>query len=65
MAARFAQYHGCAIHVDAAVANERLGSRFGLDDLKGFLAGLELALPRVKVQTELSGAVSMSLRPGS
>jgi transmembrane sensor len=65
VAARFAQYHGCAIHVAASVANERLGGRYGLDDLKGFLAGLELALPRVKVQTELSGAVSMSLRPGS
>jgi transmembrane sensor len=61
--ARFAQYHGCAINVSAAVANEPIGGRYGLDDLKGFLAGLELALPRIKVQSDnLSGAVTVSSR---
>jgi transmembrane sensor len=63
--ARFAQYHGCAIHVAAAVANERVGGRHKIEDLNGFLASLELALPRVKIQTERSGAVSVTLRPGS
>ena len=64
-AARFSQYHGCAIHVAPEVANEPIGGRHKIADLQGFLAGLELALPRVKIQTELSGAVSVSLRPGS
>jgi transmembrane sensor len=62
-AARFAQYHECAIHVAPEVANERVGGRHKIEDLNGFLAGLELALPRVKIQRELSGAVSVSLRP--
>lgn len=64
--ARFAQYHGCAINVAPEVASESVGGHHGIDDLKGFLAGLELALPRVKVHDDkLSGAVSVSLRPGS
>jgi transmembrane sensor len=63
---RFAQYHGCAINVAPEVAGEPLGGRYGIDDLKGFLADLELALPRVKVHDDkLSGAVTVSLRPGS
>lgn len=64
-AARFAHYHGCAIHVAPEVANELVGGVHKIEDLNGFLAGLELALPRVKIQRELSGAVSVSLRPGS
>lgn len=64
--ARFAHYHGRAINVAPAVANEPVGGRYSIDDLKGFLAGLELALPRVKVHSDdLSGAVTVSLRPGS
>lgn len=64
-AARFAHYHGCAIKVAPAVANERVGGRHNIEDLNGFLAGIELALPRVKRDNELSGAVVLSLRPGS
>ena len=63
--ARFAQYHGRAIHVSAEVAGERVGGRYSLDDLMGFLAGLELVLPRVKVHTDMSGVVFVELRPGS
>lgn len=64
--ARFAHYHGRAINVAPAVANEPVGGRYSIDDLKGFLSGLELALPRVKVHSDdLSGAVTVSLRPGS
>jgi transmembrane sensor len=64
--ARFAQYHGRAINVAPDVANDRIGGRYALDDLKGFLAGLELALPRIKVHDDkLSGAVTVSRRPGS
>jgi transmembrane sensor len=65
-AARFSQYHGRAINVAPAVAGERVSGRRKLDDLTGFLAGLELALPRVKVHADdLSGTVSVNLRPGS
>lgn len=64
--ARFAQYHGRGIHVAPDIANDRVGGRHALDDLKGFLAGLELALPRIIVHDDkLSGAVTVSRRPGS
>jgi transmembrane sensor len=64
-AARFARYHGRAIRVAPAVANESLGGVYGIDDLSGFLAGLEQVLPRVKTHTDYqSGAVSIDLRPG-
>ena len=63
-AARFAHYHGCAIKVAPAVANEPVGGTHSIDDLTGFLAGLEQALP-VAQQREPSGAVVLSLRPGS
>lgn len=62
--ARFAQYHGRAIHVAPAAASERVGGRHNIDDLSGFLAGLELALP-VQVKYDLSGAVFVSRRTGS
>jgi transmembrane sensor len=63
---RVAQYHGCAINVTPEAANVNLGGRYGIDDLKGFLADLESALPEVKVHDDKpSGAVTVSLRPGS
>jgi transmembrane sensor len=61
-AARFAQYHGRAINVATAIANERVGGRHSIDDLHGFLAGIELALPKVKYHYDPSGAVVLSLR---
>jgi transmembrane sensor len=64
-AARFAQYHGRAINVAPAVADERVGGRHSIEDLSGFLAGLELALPGVTFHYEASGAVSVKRRPGS
>ena len=62
-AARFAHYHGRAIKVAPAVANERVGARHRLDDLNDFLAGIELALPVVR-HDEPSGAIVLSRRPG-
>lgn len=59
--ARFAQYHGRAINVDPAVASETIGGRHSLEDLSGFLAGLEVALS-VKVNYDLAGAVTVSAR---
>ena len=64
-AARLAHYHGCAIKVDPAIANESVGGTHRIEDLNGFLAGLELALPRVQRDVDSSGAVALRLRPGS
>jgi transmembrane sensor len=43
-AARFARYHGRRIAVDPAIAGERVGGMYSLDDLSGFLAGMESTL---------------------
>jgi transmembrane sensor len=56
VAAHFARYHGRRINVDPAVANEKIGGRFGLDDFAAFTAGLDAAL-RVSVTHDPSGAV--------
>ena len=64
-AARIAHYHGCAINVTPAVAGELLGGMHSLDNLEAFLAGVELALPRVKHHRDSSGAIVFDARPGS
>jgi len=51
---RFAAYHARAIVVDSKVANLRLGGRYSLDDLNGFLESIESVLP-----------VQVSSQPGS
>jgi len=43
--ARFASYHQGRITVDDSAAGLRVGGRYSLDDLDGFLAALEQALP--------------------
>lgn len=43
--ARFAAYHPGVITVDESAAAFRVGGRYSLDDLAGFLAALEQALP--------------------
>ncbi len=43
--ARFAPYHQGRITVDDAAATLSVGGRYSLDDLEGFLAALEQALP--------------------
>lgn len=62
-AARFGQYHGRAIYVAPAVANLSVGGSHGLDDLSGFLAGLELVYPVNAGIDHLTGAVSLTPRP--
>jgi len=59
--ARFARYHGRGITVSPAAAELRIGGRFSLDDLDGFLAALEEVLP-VRVTRNLNGTVQVSLR---
>ena len=59
--ARFARYHGRGITATAAAAEGRVGGRYSLDDLDGFLAALEEVLP-VHVTRNLDGTVQVSLR---
>jgi len=60
--ARFAVYHSGAITVDDSVAALRVGGRYSLDDLEGFLAALERAMP-VSVLRGEGGAVRLVPRP--
>jgi transmembrane sensor len=59
--ARFARYHGRGITATAIAADMRVGGRYSLDDLDGFLAQLEEAFP-VRVTRSLNGTVQVSLR---
>lgn len=61
--ARFARYHGIAISTGPGAAELKLGSRFSLDDLDGFLSGLQEALP-VTVTRGTGGSVQVDRRPG-
>lgn len=60
--ARFARYHGRGITATADAAEISVGARFSLDDLDGFFAALEEALP-VKVTHNLNGTVGVARRP--
>ena len=60
--ARFARYHGRGITATPEVANLRIGSRYSLDDLEGFLSNIEEILP-VKVTRDLNGTMQVGLRP--
>lgn len=60
--ARFARYHGRGITATPEAANLRIGSRYSLDDLDGFLSDVEEILP-VKVTRDLNGTVQVGLRP--
>lgn len=57
--ARFARYHGRGITASTDAAGLRLGGRYSLDDLDGFLAALEGVLP-VQVTRNLNGTIQVS-----
>jgi transmembrane sensor len=59
---RFSRYHGRVITVSPGAAGLRIGGRHSLDDLSGFLAGLERSFP-VNVVTGPDGAVRVDPRP--
>ncbi len=61
--ARFARYHGRNLTATDAAAQQRVGSRYSLDDLDGFLTDLELVLP-VRVTRGLDGAVQVEATTG-
>ncbi len=59
--ARFAEFHGQTMAATADVADLRLGGRFSLDDLKGFLDSAEAVLP-VRVVRDGRGAIQVTGR---
>ena len=56
--ARFARYHGRGITAAPSVASLRVGGRYGLDDLDGFLGALEAVMP-VRATRGLSGTIQV------
>jgi len=61
--ARFARYHGVGLTATPAAARLRIGGRFSLDDLEGFLTTLEEVLP-VRVSRGLNGTVQVAMAEG-
>jgi transmembrane sensor len=59
---RFAAYHGRDLVANREAAALRVGGRYSLDDLDGFLSAIEEALP-VSVLRGDSGAVRVIMRP--
>jgi len=59
--ARFARYHGRGITVSPEAAGKLVGGTYSLDDVDGFLSGIELALS-VEVTRDSSGTVQVGLR---
>lgn len=57
--ARFARYHGRNLTASDAAARHRVGGVHSLDDLDGFLASLELAIPSVRVLKGRDGSVQV------
>lgn len=60
-AARFSRYHGRQIIVDSALSQERVGGRYSLDDLSGFLAGMEAAL-EIDLKNDQNGSAFLKPR---
>jgi transmembrane sensor len=61
--ARYARHHGRVIVVQPAVAKVPVGGIYSIDDLRGFLDGIELTLS-VKVNQGMTGAYSVGPRTG-
>jgi transmembrane sensor len=59
--ARFGHYHGIAITATPGAEVLRVGGRYSLDDLDGFLAQLEQVVKKVHVDRLASGAVRVRL----
>lgn len=60
--AAFARHHGRALTASAAAGDQRFGGRFNLDDLEGFLRGLENSDRGLTVQRDAHGTVQVRLR---
>ena len=60
--AQFARYHGRTLTATDGAATLRISARMRLDDLDGFFASLEKALPQVRVERDADGGARVSLR---
>ncbi|PTX98976.1 FecR domain-containing protein [Opitutus sp. ER46] len=60
--ARFSRFHGRNISAAPEIASLRVGGRFRLADLDGFLNAIEAFLP-VQVSRDSSGAIAVRSRP--
>ena len=61
--ARFADFNGRTITVAPEVARQRVGGRYALDDLDGFLAGIERTmLVPVRIERDADGSVRVLAR---
>lgn len=58
--ARFGRYHGRSLAADPSAGALRIGGRFSLDDLDGFLAALEEIFP-VEVSQNRNGTIHIRL----
>jgi transmembrane sensor len=56
--ARFARYHGRSITLNAALAHEKIGARYSIDDLSGFISSIESAWDVKAEWDALSGAIT-------
>lgn len=59
---RFGRHHGVGISMTPEAARQKIGGRFTLDDLHGFLAALEDAVPVIQVSYDLNGSVHVAMR---
>lgn len=60
--AAFARHHGRTLTATPAAGEQRFGGRFNLDDLEGFLNGLENSDRGLEVQRDANGTVQIRLR---
>ncbi|MEN9404014.1 MAG: hypothetical protein RL091_2717 [Verrucomicrobiota bacterium] len=63
--ARFARYHGRTLTAADSVAQLRMGGRYSLDDLEGFLAALQDGILPVQVTRSPDGTVHVDAAPRS
>jgi transmembrane sensor len=59
---RFGRYHGRRLAASPGAAAKKVGGRYSLDDLDGFLKGLEESTLGVRADRDPSGNVRVSLR---
>jgi transmembrane sensor len=59
--AQFSRYHDKVLTVSPAAAGEKVGGVYRLDDLDGFLAGLETGI-HLRVDPQADGSVKISLQ---
>ena len=57
--AQFARYHGQGITVTEAASRTRIGGRYNIDDIEGFLTDIQQQYP-VKVSHEANGTIRVS-----